>query len=215
LFDDFAETKVSNFFKLAADVSATKSILGECEHCGGHLEFPAEAAGSDSACPHCGQSTALRVSSGGTATRAPVKTIVFIALAVVILAGGLVGAVVALKRAKRMAAQQKSGEPLVPKSGGHYPNPFADQQFFASSVTLETTPGTSMVRAVGTVKNLAQKRRFSVRIEIELLDSAGNKLESTKDYTPTLEPGATWPFKPLVLPKAAVAARVIAITEDR
>jgi predicted RNA-binding Zn-ribbon protein involved in translation (DUF1610 family) len=215
LLDEFSETKVSNFFKLAVPMHDTKFIRGECEHCGGHLEFPAHAAGSATDCPHCGQSTALRVSTGETASRISGKKIVFIFLALVILGGGLIAAMIALDRAKRMAGRQPPAAGPAVKAPPAADNPFAHQDFLASPVALEKTPGTSMVRAVGSVKNLAAKRRFSVRVEIELKNAAGQKLESTKDYVASMEPGATWQFKPLVLPKDAASASVIAITEDK
>ena len=32
-----------------------------CSHCGNHIEFPVEAAGTEVACPHCGQPTVLKL----------------------------------------------------------------------------------------------------------------------------------------------------------
>jgi hypothetical protein len=31
----------------------------DCQHCGGHIAFPSEAAGQNVACPHCGKETAV------------------------------------------------------------------------------------------------------------------------------------------------------------
>ncbi len=39
---------------------AHKESKGECEHCKGHLAFPAEGTGTVIDCPHCGQRTTLR-----------------------------------------------------------------------------------------------------------------------------------------------------------
>lgn len=36
-----------------------------CEHCGGRIEYPAEAVGANVACPHCQQETPLKVESAG------------------------------------------------------------------------------------------------------------------------------------------------------
>lgn len=194
-------------------MNETKLLKGVCQHCGGHIEFPADAAGCATQCPHCGHQTELFVSVGEVENfKAPVKTIVFIALACVILIGGLVAAWVALNRAKRMA----SDHPAPAAATNAAPaNPFAKQQFAASDVKLEKAPGSSVVRAVGTVKNLAPKRRFAVRVEIELKDESGKVLDPAKDYTATLEPGAEWNFKALVLAKNAASGRVTAITEEK
>src|SRR5271165_5831878 len=40
-------------------MSNSAFIKGECGHCAGHLEFPADAAGQTISCPHCGQPTEL------------------------------------------------------------------------------------------------------------------------------------------------------------
>lgn len=198
-------------------MSATKFLRGECQHCGGHLEFPVEAAGTSAECPHCHQSTELFISTGDdhvTANKAKTKTIIFIALACLILIGGLIGAMIALKRAKRMV-ERREGEYLP---SGWIPvtnqNPFQSQQFLASPVTLEKAPGSSLVRAVGTIKNLSPQRRFAVRIEIELKDDTGRLLDPAKDYTATMEPGAEWNFKAMVNAKGAVSGRVSVIKEE-
>src|ERR1700739_2145075 len=34
-------------------------LRGGCQHCAGHLEFPASATGGTAPCPHCGQITRL------------------------------------------------------------------------------------------------------------------------------------------------------------
>jgi hypothetical protein len=145
-------------------------------------------------------------------SRAPVKTILFIVLAVVILGGGLAGAMIALHRARRMSSQFR---PAPVTNSIVAANPFAAQEFSASPVKIETAAGTKVTRAIGSVKNLSTKRRFGVHVEIELKDEAGKVLDPAKDYTPTLEPGAEWRFNALVLPKSATSGRVTTITEDK
>ena len=195
-------------------MSATKFLRGECQHCGGHLEFAADATGTTAECPHCNQQTELLLPTGeaAPASGTSVKTIVFIALACLILIGGLIGAMIALKRAKRLAddrqALQQTATNPVPI------NPFAAQKFSASDVTLEKSPGSSLVRAVGSIKNLSTQRRFAVHVQIELKDDAGKLLDPAKDYTATIEPGAVWSFKAMVNTKGATTARVTAIKEE-
>ena len=197
-------------------MSATKFLRGECQHCGGHLEFPAEAAGTSAECPHCNQQTELFLSTGETTkSKAPVKAIVFIAIACLILIGGMIGAMIALKRAKRMAADRQTLQQAVTNAVVLPPNPFAAQKFSASAITLEKTPGSSLVRAVGTIKNLSPQRRFAVHVQIELKDDAGQTLAPATDYAASIEPNAEWHFKAMVLPKNATTARVTTISEDK
>lgn len=197
-------------------MSETKLLKGECQHCGGHLEFPAEAAGASAECPHCHQNTELFFSISepeATTNPAGAKTIIFISLSFLILLGGLGGAMLALKRAKRMAGGNPPSHALAITNAA--PNPFAEQQFSVSNVTLQKSSGSSLIHAVGSLKNLSPQRRFAVRVEIELKDDAGQLLDPAKDYTATMEPGAVWNFKALVNAKGATTARVITITEDK
>ena len=47
--------------RLRVEVGGQQFSKGVCQSCGGHLEFPASAAGDSILCPHCGQSTPLTV----------------------------------------------------------------------------------------------------------------------------------------------------------
>ena len=197
-------------------MSATKVLNGQCQHCGGHIEFPAEAAGASAECPHCHQTTELflsAVETDATDSKAGTKTIIFIVLACLILLGGLGGAIIALKRAKRMAEGRPSAHPAAVTNV--LANPFADKNFSATDVILQKASGSSLIHAVGAVKNLSTDRRFAVRVEIELKDGDGQLLDPAKDYTATIEPGAVWNFKAMVNAKTAKTARVSAITEDK
>ena len=195
-------------------MSETKFLHGECQQCGGHLEFPADSAGTSAECPHCNQQTELLLSTGETIpTKAPVKSIVFLALACLILVGGLVGAMLALKRAQRMTTNHPAPQQITTNIAPTLP--FASQEFSSSAVRIEKDPGSSLVRAIGSIMNLSTRRRFGVRIEIEMKDESGRVLAPTKDYSATIEPGATWNYKAVILTKGAVSGRVAAITEEK
>ena len=99
-------------------MATTKNILGECQHCGGQFEFPAEQAGLMGNCPHCGQPTELLLATPPEAESPGArKATVFIIIAVVILAGGLIGATLALKRAQRLVTK-----PAVAASAARAPS---------------------------------------------------------------------------------------------
>src|SRR5215831_18602359 len=88
-------------------MNKTKFLKGECQHCGGRLEFPAEMAGLTAECPHCGQQTDLLLAAPPEEPTIPRRTVVWAIIGIVILVMGLVGALAALKRAERWAARQK------------------------------------------------------------------------------------------------------------
>lgn len=194
-----------------------KNLRGECQHCGGLVEFHAEFTGLTAECPHCGQPTELLLPVPPE-TKSPGQTraIIYPTIAVVILVGGLIGAVVALKRAERLSARQK--ETFAQTNAQTSPPPadsFAQAGFSVSSVTLETSQSGAIIHAVGKVHNLTNRQRFGVRVELELLDSAGRKVGAATDYQSTLEPNTDWQFRALVVEKRAVVAKVATIREER
>lgn len=72
-----------------------------------------------------------------------------------------------------------------------------------------------MVYAAGTVKNSSNRKRFGVKVELALLDRAGQKLGTATDYRQVLEPGGQWRFKALVVDSKAVSAKLESIKEDQ
>jgi hypothetical protein len=88
----------------------TKRLQGECQHCGGSLEFPAESIGLAAACPRCGQQTELMLATPRQEPMIPRRVIVWTAVTIALLIGGLIAVLVELKRVeKRAAAQRQKG----------------------------------------------------------------------------------------------------------
>jgi hypothetical protein len=85
----------------------------------------------------------------------------------------------------------------------------------ASEVSLEHAPGTSLVYAVGTIKNNSARQRFGVKVELDLSDAAGQKIGTATDYRQVLDPGAEWQFKALVVDSKTKSAKIVAIHEDQ
>ena len=216
--DGDAEFKVSRELHAACQTTMKiKNLKGECQHCGGAIEFRAETAGMTADCPHCGQATELLLAVPPEAeSPAQTKAIIFTVIAVVILVGGLIGTVMALKRAERLSARQKASQAQAGAAASVQPaNPFTLLGFSVSPVTLETNQSGSIMHAVGKVHNLTSRQRFGVRIELELLDRSGTKLGAAKDYQSIIEPNAEWQFRALVVEKQTTAARVVLLTENR
>ena len=203
-------------------MSRTKYLKGPCQHCGGRLEFPAESIGSIVPCPHCGQHTELLLATPRIEPAIPTRAIVWTCIAVLILGGGLAGSLIALKRAQSWAARrQPQATPLnsgnmATNSGPELATDAPSQNEFAvSTVTLEKSPGTSLIYAVGKVRNTSTRRRFGIKIELDLLDATGQRLGVATDYDQVLEPGAEWRFKALAVDSKAASAKVGSIKEDQ
>jgi hypothetical protein len=192
-----------------------KNVRGVCQRCGGPMEFAADATGTTSTCPLCGRETELvldvpEVAKSGLGLKAAIYGIV----ALVILGSGLGAVIFALKRAERIKAQQA----VTTAARGPAPppaDPFALIGFNVSPVTLEKGSEPGRVYAVGIVNNNSARQRFGVRVELELLDAAGNKVGAAKDYHTLIEPNGAWRFRALVVAKTATAARVASLKEDR
>ena len=81
-------------------------------------------------------------------------------------------------------------------------------------ITFEKSKGSSLVYAVGVLRNDSGHQRFGVNLELELTDARGNKAGTAKDYRAVIEPRQEWRFRALVLDSKAVSAKVAAIREE-
>jgi hypothetical protein len=192
-----------------------KNLRGECQHCGGPIEFHAEHTGSMAECPHCGQQTELLLAPPpDEPSPVPKKAIVFTVVAILILGGGLVAANIALKRAKRLQTQRQATQ-VEPTKPAAAPDPFATQSFRVSPVTVEQGQGSSLVYIVGTITNASNRQRFGVKVELELFAADGSRLGGASDYQKVLEPNAAWKFRALAVDKRTAMAKIAAITETQ
>jgi hypothetical protein len=85
----------------------TKSIQGECQHCGGVLVFPAESIGLMAPCPRCGEQTELMLATPPEEPMIPRKVIVWTALTITLMIAGLFAVLAELKRLEKRAAAQR------------------------------------------------------------------------------------------------------------
>src|SRR4029077_11825813 len=120
-------------------------------------------AGLPGPCPHCGQQTELLLAPPPEEPSVSRRAVIWTVLTVVILGLGLVGALVALKRAQNWAARRhQAAAGNTPVTGPNRPPPGAQTAarrartqngFIVTAVTPQKTPGSSLVYAVGTLKN--------------------------------------------------------------
>jgi hypothetical protein len=206
----------------------SKSIFvkGECRHCGGHLEFPADAAGETIACPHCGQPTELVAPVLSNKINPSRRTWLVVAVAVLVGLSGLAAVLLLMKengRAVAAATQtapaaQTNASNLSATSSVAQTRPPAEERtndFAISAIKLDKTPGSSLVYVTGKIRNLTTRQRFGVKIEFALFDTNTAAVGKATDYQPVLEPNGEWHFKALVMESKAASARLNAIVEDR
>ncbi len=207
-------------------MSKTKFLKGECTQCGGHLEFPAEAAGQTTTCPHCGQTTELFLYTPPLPPTIPRRTLIWTGIAVVVLLLGLVGGLYALNkaRAKMSVLQQRNGtasgtntpEATSASNGTAAPQPenkVSLNGFRAGEIRLDKAG--NLIYAIGSLTNSTARQRFGVRVTLDLFDTAGKKLGTATDYQAGMEGRAVWDFKALVVDKNAVKAQIASVTEQQ
>jgi hypothetical protein len=205
------------------DVMAeTKYLKSACEHCDGHIEFPAEAAGQSVECPHCHEQTELfvRVPSAdepGIFRRHKWTALVLGTLLVIVAAAPF--AARRMNSRVRHLEQERRATRAVPKSASA---PLAENavaatvltNFSISPITMEKSDDGRRVYAAGTLKNLSDKQRFAVRVDLDLFAASGAKLRSASGYIAVIEPGAEWNFKALVVDNRAARAVLVGVREQ-
>ncbi len=201
-------------------MSRTKQLKGECQHCGGHLSFPAEGIGLTATCPHCGQETELFLATPKVESAVPVKGIIYSIIALLILGGGTAALLIRLKHEQHIVTEKKRALAALknPNPGDSEPTPTelaAKAGFRVSAIKLEKTQGTGIVHAVGTVQNATGRKCFSVKIDLDVLDASGQKIGNATDQVSTLEPKAEWKFNALVVESKAASATLASIKEDQ
>jgi hypothetical protein len=218
-------------------MSNPEFVKGACRRCGGHIEFPAAAAGSTVPCPHCGQPTAL-APTGPLPVQAPDRAVTSrrawlgVTVAVLVAAASVTAAFLWKQRArpnvaapgvvsaaKPPASPEPTNAPVttnVPVVAPVVPPPRIEAQtndFAILPFGLEQTPGSSLVYVTGTVRNLSDQQRFGVKVEFGLFDANDTPVGSATDYQSVLDPHAEWHFRALVMASKTVSARFRAIGE--
>jgi len=65
------------------------------------------------------------------------------------------------------------------------------------------------------LKNNTDRKRFGVKVELELLDAADQNVGTATDYQAVMEPEAEWRYQALVVASKAKSARIASIKEDQ
>jgi hypothetical protein len=221
-------------------MSKTSHLKGPCQRCGGTIEFPADGAGLEVTCPHCDQLTVLAAAPAVEAPDevpddspvdmpppSPKRKPAIMAALVLVVAAMVAGAFLLRGRPDQFRASPPSPAPpptnvAAPREAPIRPTnvptptkgPKSIDDFKVGRIMLEKTRGSSLVYAIGVLRNDSEHQRFGVSLELELADAQGNPAGTAKDYRAVLEPRQEWRFRALVLEPKAVSARVAAIREE-
>lgn len=104
---------------------------------------------------------------------------------------------------------EKAAEPATPKAAK------AAGDLKSGPLILEKSKGgSSLVYAVGTIRNESDHQRFGVKVEVDILDASGKPVGKATDYIQVIEPRKEWRFHALVLEDRAASAKIAAIKED-
>ena len=171
-------------------MSETTYTKCACELCGGHIEFPAEAAGRSVPCPHCSGTTMLNAPAAAPAPRKR-SAWKWIAGAVVCFVAASAG----------FFALKLRTSPAMPRG------------LAAQVLSFERASMNNPGAVTGVVKNGAGRPRQGVRVEVELLNSRGEPLWAATAFAPMIEPNKSWSFRASVIDPGAVTARVARVRE--
>ena len=214
-------------------MSTTDFLKGECQACGGRLEFPAGGVGQTIACPHCGQPAELRPMAPAPAKGGRPGPGLGIVLAAGLTLSAIVTAMVWLKdKGGQKAGAEISQSPSDGITNSPKPaRPIAAQspppgeelppgatltnEFIISAGRLEKAPGSSLVYVTGNVRNVADRQRFGVKVRFTLLDAYDTVVGQATDYQSVIEPRGEWAYKAMVMESKAVAVRLGGINEDK
>ena len=208
-------------------MAETKFLKCPCDHCGGHIEFPADGIGATIPCPHCARPTELALEIPAHLIQRPGRGRKWFIAGAVILVVGVVAIIAILATAQRLMKKTREKNEEFRRSaqlavrtnattrGNARPAPAQSlNNFSLSPVAVEKTAGSSITYATGTLKNDTDRQRFGVSVELEILDRAGAKLGTAKDTAQIIEPRAEWKFRALIVPKNAASARVVGVKEQ-
>jgi hypothetical protein len=188
-----------------------------CQRCNEHIEFPSEGIGATIQCPHCGEQTALIPLPG----KNPVTVVLIVGgTLIAILVFIAVGATFYLSRSSQPTATEttpvQNATPQTQADSSASAGEFTNvNDFKVSKIKLRKTEGSSLVYAVGTVKNDTNRQRFGVKIQLDLFDAQDVKIGSASDYVQILDPHKDWQFKALLTDPKTVSAKLVTVEEQK
>ncbi|MEN9574641.1 MAG: hypothetical protein RL514_2496 [Verrucomicrobiota bacterium] len=155
-----------------------------CEHCGGRIEYPAEAVGANVPCPHCQQETPLKLDGGDGADVVAVgggkaKLVIGTVVACVVAIGALVAAGIWVKKkgaGKDAPAASVPGKASAPATPGN------------ALAKVELDPPKAVVPEIGKFQNGLTAAQIKSGREI----IGGACTDCHRQFDPATYGGAEW-----------------------
>jgi hypothetical protein len=123
-------------------------------------------------------------------------------------------AAIRIKSPKKTKTTSTASE-TDPKTVATPSRPKSADDLKVGPIALQKKQGTSLVHAVGKVRNESDYQRFGVTVELDLLDAEGKRVGPARDYIAVIEPRGEWQFRALVMmPRSVASARVAKIKEE-
>jgi hypothetical protein len=97
-------------------MTGTKRLQGECQHCGGSLDFPAARIGLTGKCPHCARETELMLAAPPQEPWVPRRVLVWTVVTVLLMMAALIAFLTGFNHLARRAAEKKQ-KPAAPAHG--------------------------------------------------------------------------------------------------
>lgn len=185
-----------------------------CQECGGHIIFPRVNVGETAACPHCNAQTCLLSNKTDTTSNSGKKIILVIGSILLVLAVAVIGMMFYRARSSKPLAPLTEIKTQVATNAEILPLTDQLHGFQIGPITFRQAEGSSLVYAIGVVRNDTDHQRFGVRIRLDLLDDHEHAMGSTSDYIQVLEPHQDWHFKALLTTPKAVKAKLANIEEQ-
>ncbi len=76
------------------------------------------------------------------------------------------------------------------------------------------TKGSRLIYAVGTLTNTSTIERLGIRVDLDLVNAGGAKIDATSDYKDTLAPNEVWTFRGVIHDPLAMSSKLAKISED-
>lgn len=169
------------------------------------------------ACPHCGKQIVLGSLHAGAKVSSAFRIVLIPAGAVLLLAaaaGLFIFHQHSVRAAELQARREAEAKAAQAQAEAKAKDPIAQAGWSVSSVRLEKTPGSTVVHAVGTLVNETDRRRFGVKVELDLFGADQAKIGTATDYQQVVEPRGKWDFSALVLDEKAVAAKLATVLDS-
>jgi len=208
---------------------------GACDHCRGHIEFPATALGTRISCPHCGQQTKLRDPAQVPLLKAACGNCGGHIAFPIEAAGSVVdcphcGVKTELSVADESVPAGRKARRIWVIAGGFVASVAVvlglilaygklergnGEDVELRRYELQPANGAEPARVGGNIVNHTKVRFYSVIVEFDLFDRAGKPVGRTSDYLAILEPKDSWDFKAVVSRPDVATAKFVKIAKEK